>query len=807
VDDRALEPRATLVIPLLRQRDDWLEQCVASALTQSVPCQVVVVTSPLTPRSNLDALDRLAARHRGLEVVERAPAMRFAGALNLGFARARCERVGLLLSDDWLAPDAVETALPIDADIVSSSARVYDADGVTRLVDLDRTRRRAALATAPSLERKAQYLGHFLLFSRTAVAQAGGVDETVGDSPGVDDYHLLWTMLERGATAAIVERPLYNYRDHEGERLTNRKPLEMLATMSRILEKHVGTGEEHERLLAWHARWFGQPLGQSITTAARAVHWAPSPIPSTARADDLDARVELCLRHIREPATLDEHARRLAAQGLVPESTALAAVTEAACRGHLVRSQARTRTLPASGAPIDRAVGPSVPTTLAVVACGDPELAGRAVAGWQNHLCAHGHACRVIVADDSRADTDRSAIAEIARRRGVDYFGHAEKSILAAELATAADVPIELLHFAMLDPLGSGYTLGANLNAMLLATAGEAVLSVDQDVECRVAAPPRRPGIAVAAGDGPGRLRFYVDDDEARAWASECDVIAAHGHWLGRPVAARIGGVPATIVGSWMGVLGALGFADAASEVLLHGADTLRTDERRLAAVLARPRALRCPDEVTLADGSGFTSSTIGLDNRVLLPPFFPIGRGIDLLFGRVTGVCRPGAMFAHLPFALAHDRPTAQRDAAGGASSMLFVLSSLLACMQTTSDDPAERMLELGGGFTNASRLPLPALVELVHRIECTGRRLRHQRFVGELRACPGASAAWRHEMEARIVELARVPEHAMPPRELDACARPEARWECLQRVLRLWGALLVAWPRIVAAARGRRR
>ncbi|MGH9659348.1 MAG: glycosyltransferase family 2 protein, partial [Bryobacteraceae bacterium] len=186
----------------------------------------------------------------------------FAAALNTGIAAASSPRVGFLLSDDWLEPGAVEQCLPQGADIVSTGHRKWYADGVTSF------ERRApsmeAYEALPDRERKAGYLKHFFLFRKAALEAAGGLDETLGDSPGIDDYDLIWTLLERGATVAVIEESLYNYRDHEGSRLTLGEPAAMRATMRRILAKHGVTGPEQERLLGEKARWFGAPIHSVI---------------------------------------------------------------------------------------------------------------------------------------------------------------------------------------------------------------------------------------------------------------------------------------------------------------------------------------------------------------------------------------------------------------------------------------------------------------------------------------------------------------------------------------------------------------
>ena len=248
----------TIVIPLLRQRDAWLAQAVRSALAQTVACEVIVVTSPLTPVSNLEVLEasmRLAP-DRLVVVPEARPG--FPAAINTGIGRAAGARVGLLLSDDWLEPTAVEDCVRLDADIVSSGCVSFAADGTMPLRSLSRIPLREVYDGLPNAEAKATYLTHFLLLDKTAVLAVGGLDETLGDAPGIDDYELLWTLLERGATVALTERAAYNYRVHDGQRLTLSDRDEQLRVLGRIFDKHGVTGADRERALGAHVRWLGR---------------------------------------------------------------------------------------------------------------------------------------------------------------------------------------------------------------------------------------------------------------------------------------------------------------------------------------------------------------------------------------------------------------------------------------------------------------------------------------------------------------------------------------------------------------------
>ena len=250
-------PAASIVIPLLNQPDRWLRQCVVSALQQTVPTEVVVVCSPGTRGSNLATL-RSLERPLLQTCVQHRPG--FAAAINQGFRAAACDRIGLLLSDDWLRPDAIEKCLARDADIVSTGLTCFAQNGVDEFPALSSDPSCSAYDNLPTLEEKAFYLTHFFLFRASKIAESGGLDESIGDAPGIDDYDFIWTLLEQGATVSIVEEHLYCYRDHTGDRLTLRDPAEQSSNLRRILQKHGIPLEAREEILQRHTPWYGQPM-------------------------------------------------------------------------------------------------------------------------------------------------------------------------------------------------------------------------------------------------------------------------------------------------------------------------------------------------------------------------------------------------------------------------------------------------------------------------------------------------------------------------------------------------------------------
>lgn len=264
-DRPAKAPAASIIVPLLRQRDEWLAQCVRSAVTQTAPCEVIVVTALTTPKSNADLLARMAQEWKNLKIVTR-PAS-FPAQINLGISVSRSHRVGLLLSDDWLEPRCVATCLRHSADIVCTGQSTYFEDGQTLIEAASQTPSKLKFAALPTIEAKANYLEHFFLFSKEALAAAGGLDESIGNFPGIDDYDLIWTLLENGATVEIVEERLYNYRDHDGERLTRANPDQALRNLEKILRKHKLDEAEIPKVLESHRRWFGKAIYRVLAEA------------------------------------------------------------------------------------------------------------------------------------------------------------------------------------------------------------------------------------------------------------------------------------------------------------------------------------------------------------------------------------------------------------------------------------------------------------------------------------------------------------------------------------------------------------
>ncbi len=208
-------PLATIVVPVLGQQDAWLEQCLESVLHQTAAAEVIAVIAAATPASHLGVMRRLAARSPALRAIPCDQPESLPGAINTGIRAASTGRIGFLASGGWIEPDTVARCLSQSADIVSTGSAVHDATGNVCL-EAGRVPSPAGYQACPTLPAKAGYLQPFFLVRRERLLEAGGLDETIGDLE-IAGFDLIWTLLELGASVALVEAPLYHFRT-EGER-------------------------------------------------------------------------------------------------------------------------------------------------------------------------------------------------------------------------------------------------------------------------------------------------------------------------------------------------------------------------------------------------------------------------------------------------------------------------------------------------------------------------------------------------------------------------------------------------------------
>ena len=274
----------------------------------------------------------------------------------------------------------------------------------------------------------------------------------------------------------------------------------------------------------------------------------------------------------------------------------------------------------------------------------------------------HGRNPEFVVTDDSldteAQDHARGALQSLGNHFGaqIRYAGRREKNRFAEALARESAVPPKIIRFALFGDDRCALTTGANRNSLLLDTVDTFVLSVDDDTRCRIAAAPdAEDAVAFFSGYDPTEFWYFADRASADAsiYFVDVDALRCHEALLGNAVAnvddpAANGRVAITLHGL-VGDPGMnspryyLGMSGPSRERLVASPDAYRSAFRSREVL----RTVRRP---TVSAGPFCMTTFFGFDNRLALPPFFPVQRNADGIFGLVLQKCVEGSHVAFLP-------------------------------------------------------------------------------------------------------------------------------------------------------------
>ncbi len=437
-------------------------------------------------------------------------------------------------------------------------------------------------------------------------------------------------------------------------------------------------------------------------------------------------------------------------------------------------------------------------------------------------------------------DLTRAMLTELSARRDVTlrYAGLGERERFADALARSG-LPRPSIDFALFDPEGCDSVYGAARNTVLLSTVGRSVLCADDDTVCSLAEVPgsSSEGLALSSKNDPTSVWFFPDHEAALGSIRPLDrsVLAIHEELLGRDVASRLEFAPtpdllgvddtdgaflralesgrAHVAVTSTGMLGDAGSAmppairmlDAESRQRLVGSEAgYRT--------LARSRQLqRGVLRRTISNNPYLMMTGAAIDNRAILPPFFPVLRGEDTIFGFMLGACVEGACIGQLPFTLLHSpgelREIAQdaiNDFARHPSSFELVIACVQSFSALAGTSPAARLHALGRQLGAIASLAPADFEEFLRLWVWRVKALAMERLTNDLETSSAASASWKQALQ-RYLEGLRTSFAAdgyLVPPDLKARFAGDAL-PVMQRLIARFGDLLQCWPAMLDVAR----
>jgi hypothetical protein len=461
----------------------------------------------------------------------------------------------------------------------------------------------------------------------------------------------------------------------------------------------------------------------------------------------------------------------------------------------------------------------------------------------------YGEDVELVIFDDSVDDATRSRNQRAAAQAGAGerllYAGADEKRQFAGELAARSGVEQEVVRAALLEFDGCTFHSGANRNAVLLDSAGGAVLMVDDDTTARAAyATDAAEGLRLSSRNDPSSLHLFSDVKEALAAADwrDVDLLAWHRRFLGKsPATCAFGASTDQDLVSLDGEGAALDLdeADAAlisvfsqgrGRVVLTSAGLagdsgmgpplnflwLQGSERdRLLEHYQSHRATRavhrCADVATVSSTGSLMTPHVALDLRGIIPPFSPVLRNEDGAFGKMLRACSPDSYLAFLPWAVEHAPPDtrgADFDQVRLSISRVHA-NTIIANLADAHEpapgisDPAMRLIAFGRYLT-ALGLMRSVDFDVLIRYQImvsAGRRI--EALTRTMDQFGGQPDDWGGD----CAEIAKNGIRALTEEEIVVADVPgltvEERNRRFQRAVHRFGRVIEAWPTLLEAAK----
>lgn len=545
-------------------------------------------------------------------------------------------------------------------------------------------------------------------------------------------------------------------------------------------------------------------------------------------------------------ATLGEHARARCAELDLGDDSVAEMQEQIAALAELGLLESHDEIVMTARGTVERLAEPGVTIgTLGVITCDRPAALVRGLTSYLSNARRHGHDPEVVVMDDATTDEGaartRADLAAFAREQGarVLYADRRRRAAWAGRLAEHSGVPESIARFAVLGSAAFPPPIGANRNSLLLETTGRPFLSIDDDTICRLGRViGARPGVDVGSESPPLEQWSFATREAALAAVPEedLDLLGAHEAVLGRTAAGclttlgpgevdlsrstpalaalvRAGG--GRVVASYSAILGDSGAGDAEPLLDTEGdtfARLFATEQAWRVASTSREilRGVRRP---WIGDGRWCMATVVGLDNRALLPPFVPGLYAEDVLWGYHLRCASHDALLAHLPIAALH-APIDPRRNPGGVGNdpvRMFSVQVLIEALLGMERPRAATLCDESMRRTGA------ALQELGSLGPSRFRAWARERWIESGAGAAGRAEArlaieggpdyWRAEVRARSDKARR---WLLSGDFLDlggsAPSDPEAALEQTRVLLREFGAVVTAWPALVASGRALR-
>jgi hypothetical protein len=386
---------------------------------------------------------------------------------------------------------------------------------------------------------------------------------------------------------------------------------------------------------------------------------------------------------------------------------------------------------------------------------------------------------------------------------------------------TSHDCEPEVAEFALKDSLDLNIgNIGATRNLLLMANAGKTYLSIDDDTQAMFSTPTFS---CVTEKQQPSRIYLPFESRESLLQSIErtphLDFISLHERALG-PLIKPPQQKPKydqvfqeslqddNVILSIAGLFGDCGWGSPTRYLFVgvaSDAEFFRSDD-------AYQRALGSREILQVASSSFQTrttddvmTTTYAANTAAGWPPFFPIGRGEDLVMAHILMKCSPHSMLSHIPYAIYH-APTEKRLFSRGEMlrSVPIDISSLIltivAGYSRSTNDFNSALINIGQLLIDLSCLPHSRFLTRIREYGVQNARNKISYLTAGLDLKPFLAPTYKNDLERLISGLLKYcerPEIGIPIEFLYGRDLSDAG-VVVRKIISLFGRLLLAWPSI---------
>ena len=554
--------------------------------------------------------------------------------------------------------------------------------------------------------------------------------------------------------------------------------------------------------------------------------------PVSARTTIIEKDVAAALSACSTFASIEEHSLRIANARNVDRSTAAQWLQSAMDSGLFVSVPESKRCFFGCAASLT----PRKIDCIAIATRNRPETLRRLLNELDENVAEFGRNPHIVVLDDSDRESfqraNAEAISTLACRSSARlvHIDAKKRKQMVERLTQAASVLAKTAEFGLSRNPAFPVSMGAAQNALLLATAGRCILFLDDDIRCRMTPIPDSSEQIVLGETSVESWYFesrseveqcpFVPDDllglherllnvDSADWANSLvTTIGADSNTLFR----RLESGEARVVASQMGILGD-GGVDSPLPSYISGPETwarFAGSESLYRTAIRNRLILRGAKGFAVTHTVHSQTHCLAVDNQKCVPPFLPVMRGQDGLFGLLLAKCIPNSLFGLIPRAILHSPQEPRQFApdAGVASCSRFSLSeAIMALISTYGAIPgaatAQRVISLGRMLHEMRCADDHEIQERLHSaIEPLFIRVLQMVQVRLDRA--DDRAFWRSDvLKIRDAALARLNSREdLIPADLESVRGRNGGRSGLREMVMEFADLLESWPALVESS-----